>query len=298
MRDWGDFPLFNNSSYYQQEQAKIESAKTRIFYDKNVAFYKNKQEDSLEINITGLSFKGNGSDIGMATISSVFVSITQGIDEPRKAGHLNIKGVGFTKWIFTLESLAITFTYNQGTKEWYRGVVAVIFELLTIVVTIIVTASLTWWLAIIVAALIAFLAAIFSNTQMGKNAINTLAEIIKTNAEKAKRFFDQKIEEFFNLSYGDTGFWKNICEDIACKDFSEESLYDLLSYCEYCKADGLSVRGYFSNLFDGHYDMEKLCDSTGRFSESYKTTIQEAFTHSMKRKKDTLAHNTSKPKNS
>ena len=107
-----------------------------------------------------------------------------------------------------------------------------------------------------------------------------------------------KIEEFFNLSYGDTGFWKNICEDIACKDFSEESLYDLLSYCEYCKADGLSVRGYFSNLFDGHYDMEKLCDSTGRFSESYKTTIQEAFTHSMKRKKDTLAYNTSKPKNS
>lgn len=79
-----------------------------------MAFY--EKEGSIEILITAFSFKGNGLDIGMAIINTVFAFITQGIDELKKAGHLSIKGAGFTKWIFTLESLAITFTYNQGKR--------------------------------------------------------------------------------------------------------------------------------------------------------------------------------------
>lgn len=267
-----------------------------------MAFY--EKEGSIEISITAFSFKGNGLDIGMAIINTVFAFITQGIDELKKAGHLSIKGAGFTKWIFTLESLAITFTYNQGTQDWAKGVAAVVFDTTVMGVTraiigiIGVFIGMSWWFAIIVAAFIAFLAVIFSNTQMGKNTINTLAEIIKTNVKKARRFFSQKAHEYFSFFTRDVDFWKNVCEDIMCKDFSEETLHDLLVYCEYYKANGLTFRRYCSNLFDSSYTPEDICDSSGRINTGYKAMIEEDFWRSVafNKQKHTLAYNASKPK--
>ena len=258
-----------------------------------MAFY--EKEGSIEILITAFSFKGNGSDIGMATISSVFASITQGLQALEKNNILTSR---IARYIFTIEGLAVSFSYNQGTQDWAKGVAAIVFDIGVIFITFVITFTLSWWLAIIVAAFIAFFAAIFSNTQMGKNAINTLAEIIKTNVEKARRFFSQKAHEYFSFFTHDVDFWKNICEDIMCKDFSEETLHDLLVYCEYCKANGLTFRGYCSNLFDSPYTPEDICDSSGRINTGYKAMIEEVFLRSVafNKQKHTLAYNASKPK--
>lgn len=133
---------------------------------------------------------------------------------------------------------------------------------------------------------------------MGKNTINTLAEIIKTNVKKARRFFSQKAHEYFSFFTRDVDFWKNVCEDIMCKDFSEETLHDLLVYCEYYKANGLTFRGYCSNLFDSSYTPEDICDSSGRINTGYKAMIEEDFLRSVafNKQKHTLAYNASKPK--
>lgn len=62
-----------------------------------------------------------------------------------------------------IEGLAATFSYNQGTQDWAKGVAAVVFDTTVMGVTraiigiIGVFIGMSWWFAIIVAAFIAFL---------------------------------------------------------------------------------------------------------------------------------------------
>ena len=168
MNNYDKLPYANDGAYFTQEKAKIEAeAQKRIFLHKNgyVEFY--KVENTLEIQLKNITL----ADIGISTINTIFASITQGLDELKRLKLID--KIGVARFVFVIEDLLITFTYNDGTKEVYKGVANVVFAILTIFATYIIVAIIdffisTWWIAILVAAFIALIASIFANTQWEK----------------------------------------------------------------------------------------------------------------------------------
>ncbi len=190
-RNWDNLPYANDGAYFTQEKAKIEAeAQKRIFLHKNryVEFY--KVENTLEIQLKNITL----ADIGISTIGAIFASITQGIEWLYKNAKISEVAGKFAKWTFIVEGWSIVFVYNKGTEEFFKGLVGVMYEFLTIFATYIIVAIIeffisTWWIAILVAAFIALIASIFANTQWGKDKLDLLAQTIESNVKKSKEFF-------------------------------------------------------------------------------------------------------------
>ncbi|WP_297811161.1 hypothetical protein [uncultured Helicobacter sp.] len=198
--------------------------------------------------------------------------------------------------------VSIVFTYNQGTKDWYRGIAATTFSLFTLIITILVGFFIsTWWLALIIAALIAFIAALFATSKWGKSAlelisekIQELAETIQTNLEKAKAFFEANEQDYYK-PFRNKDFMKNLCEDLTCKDFSEQSLRDLLAYSGY-KRDNNEWQTFV--YYHTCLSLQDIFDrENGTFKASYKAMRDTAFERGVESQKEArLTYNASKPK--
>lgn len=237
----------------------------------------------------------------MATISAILSSIGEGINRLTKLGYIAPK-VGPLQYVFFVFDVSIVFTYNQGTKDWYRGIAATTFSLFTLIITILVGFFIsTWWLALIIAALIAFIAALFANSQWGKSAlelisekIQELAETIKANLEKAKAFFEANEQDYYK-PFRNKDFMKNLCEDLTCKDFSEQSLRDLLAYSGY-KRDNNEWQTFV--YYHTRLSLQDIFDrENGTFKASYKAMRDTAFEKGVESQKEArLTYNASKPK--
>lgn len=237
----------------------------------------------------------------MATISAILSSIGEGINRLTKLGYIAPK-VGPLQYVFFVFDVSIVFTYNQGTKDWYRGIAATTFSLFTLIITILVGFFIsTWWLALIIAAFIAFIAALFANSQWGKSAlewgaekIQELAETIKANLEKAKAFFEANEQDYYK-PFRNKDFMKNLCEDLTCKDFSEQSLRDLLAYSGY-KRDNNEWQTFV--YYHTRLSLQDIFDrENGTFKASYKAMRDTAFERGVESQKEArLTYNASKPK--
>lgn len=304
--DWSSFPYMNDSDYFQRERIKQEEEKRKFLYrNERVVFY--QIGETLEIVVQGVKFQGNGSDIGMGVIGSIFAAISEGIKQVGNQfkdtkGKIP-KSFGFAKWTFILEGYSLVFVYNQGTKEWYRGLASVGYELIIFGITasIIGLISAPWWLALIIAAFIAFIAALFANSQWGKSAlewsaekIQELTETIKANLEKAKAFFEANEQDYYK-PFRNKDFMKNLCEDLTCKDFSEQSLRDLLAYSGY-KRDSNEWQTFVH--YHTRLSLQEIFDrENGTFKASYKAMRDVTFERGVKSQKEArLAYNASKPK--
>ena len=266
--NWSNFPYMNDSDYFQREKIKQEEEQRKFLYrNEKIVFY--QIGETLEIIVQGVKFQGNGSDIGMGVIGSIFAAISEGIKWLYDNKKMDSKLMGrVARWTFILEGYSLVFVYNQGTKEWYRGLASVGYEVIIFGITasIIGLISAPWWLALIIAAFIAFIAALFANSQWGKSAlelisekIQELTETIKANLEKAKAFFEANEQDYYK-PFRNKDFMKNLCEDLTCKDFSEQSLRDLLAYSGYkrdtserhlCLSDSY-LSPFFSSPFCTH----------------------------------------------
>lgn len=300
--NWEYFPPLNpnNIPHYINELDKYEREQDELIYsDKYILISKIK--NIIKITLQNLSFEGNGSDIGMATISAILSSIGEGINRLTKLGYIAPK-VGPLQYVFFVFDVSIVFTYNQGTKDWYRGIAATTFSLFTLIITILVGFFIsTWWLALIIAALIAFIAALFANSQWGKSAlelisekIQELAETIKANLEKAKAFFEANEQDYYK-PFRNKDFMKNLCEDLTCKDFSEQSLRDLLAYSGY-KRDNNEWQTFV--YYHTRLSLQDIFDrENGTFKASYKAMRDTAFERGVESQKEArLTYNASKPK--
>ncbi|WP_334085838.1 hypothetical protein [Helicobacter typhlonius] len=300
--NWEYFPPLNpnNIPHYINELDKYEREQDELIYsDKYILISKIK--NIIKITLQNLSFEGNGSDIGMATISAILSSIGEGINRLTKLGYIAPK-VGPLQYVFFVFDVSIVFTYNQGTKDWYRGIAATTFSLFTLIITILVGFFIsTWWLALIIAALIAFIAALFANSQWGKSAlelisekIQELAETIKANLEKAKAFFEANEQDYYK-PFRNKDFMKNLCEDLTCKDFSEQSLRDLLAYSGY-KRDNNEWQTFV--YYHTRLSLQDIFDrENGTFKASYKAMRDTAFEKGVESQKEArLTYNASKPK--
>lgn len=300
--NWEYFPPLNpnNIPHYINELDKYEREQDELIYsDKYILISKIK--NIIKITLQNLSFEGNGSDIGMATISAILSSIGEGINRLTKLGYIAPK-VGPLQYVFFVFDVSIVFTYNQGTKDWYRGIAATTFSLFTLIITILVGFFIsTWWLALIIAAFIAFIAALFANSKWGKSAlewsaekIQELAETIKTNLEKAKAFFEANEQDYYK-PFRNKDFMKNLCEDLTCKDFSEQSLRDLLAYSGY-KRDNNEWQTFV--YYHTRLSLQDIFDrENGTFKASYKAMRDTAFERGVESQKEArLTYNASKPK--
>lgn len=300
--NWEYFPPLNpnNIPHYINELDKYEREQDELIYsDKYILISKIK--NIIKITLQNLSFEGNGSDIGMATISAILSSIGEGINRLTKLGYIAPK-VGPLQYVFFVFDVSIVFTYNQGTKDWYRGIAATTFSLFTLIITILVGFFIsTWWLALIIAAFIAFIAALFANSKWGKSAlelisekIQELAETIKTNLEKAKAFFEANEQDYYK-PFRNKDFMKNLCEDLTCKDFSEQSLRDLLAYSGY-KRDNNEWQTFV--YYHTRLSLQDIFDrENGTFKASYKAMRDTAFEKGVESQKEArLTYNASKPK--
>lgn len=300
--NWEYFPPLNpnNIPHYINELDKYEREQDELIYsDKYILISKIK--NIIKITLQNLSFEGNGSDIGMATISAILSSIGEGINRLTKLGYIASK-VGPLQYVFFVFDVSIVFTYNQGTKDWYRGIAATTFSLFTLIITILVGFFIsTWWLALIIAALIAFIAALFATSKWGKSAlewsaekIQELAETIKTNLEKAKAFFEANEQDYYK-PFRNKDFMKNLCEDLTCKDFSEQSLRDLLAYSGY-KRDNNEWQTFV--YYHTRLSLQDIFDrENGTFKASYKAMRDTAFEKGVESQKEArLTYNASKPK--
>ena len=300
--NWEYFPPLNpnNIPHYINELDKYEREQDELIYsDKYILISKIK--NIIKITLQNLSFEGNGSDIGMATISAILSSIGEGINRLTKLGYIAPK-VGPLQYVFFVFDVSIVFTYNQGTKDWYRGIAATTFSLFTLIITILVGFFIsTWWLALIIAAFIAFIAALFATSNWGKSAlelisekIQELAETIKTNLEKAKAFFEANEQDYYK-PFRNKDFMKNLCEDLTCKDFSEQSLRDLLAYSGY-KRDNNEWQTFV--YYHTRLSLQDIFDrENGTFKASYKAMRDTAFERGVESQKEArLTYNASKPK--
>lgn len=300
--NWEYFPPLNpnNIPHYINELDKYEREQDELIYsDKYILISKIK--NIIKITLQNLSFEGNGSDIGMATISAILSSIGEGINRLTKLGYIAPK-VGPLQYVFFVFDVSIVFTYNQGTKDWYRGIAATTFSLFTLIITILVGFFIsTWWLALIIAAFIAFIAALFANSQWGKSAlewgaekIQELAETIKANLEKAKAFFEANEQDYYK-PFRNKDFMKNLCEDLTCKDFSEQSLRDLLAYSGY-KRDNNEWQTFV--YYHTRLSLQDIFDrENGTFKANYKAMRDTAFERGVESQKEArLTYNASKPK--
>ncbi len=300
--NWEYFPPLNpnNIPHYINELDKYEREQDELIYsDKYILISKIK--NIIKITLQNLSFEGNGSDIGMATISAILSSIGEGINRLTKLGYIAPK-VGPLQYVFFVFDVSIVFTYNQGTKDWYRGIAATTFSLFTLIITILVGFFIsTWWLALIIAAFIAFIAALFANSQWGKSAlewsaekIQELTETIKANLEKAKAFFETNEQDYYK-PFRNKDFMKNLCEDLTCKDFSEQSLRDLLAYSGY-KRDNNEWQTFV--YYHTRLSLQDIFDrENGTFKASYKAMRDTAFEKGVESQKEArLTYNASKPK--
>ncbi len=300
--NWEYFPPLNpnNIPHYINELDKYEREQDELIYsDKYILISKIK--NIIKITLQNLSFEGNGSDIGMATISAILSSIGEGINRLAKLGYIAPK-VGPLQYVFFVFDVSIVFTYNQGTKDWYRGIAATTFSLFTLIITILVGFFIsTWWLALIIAAFIAFIAALFATSKWGKSAlelisekIQELAETIKTNLEKAKAFFEANEQDYYK-PFRNKDFMKNLCEDLTCKDFSEQSLRDLLAYSGY-KRDNNEWQTFV--YYHTRLSLQDIFDrENGTFKASYKAMRDTAFERGVESQKEArLTYNASKPK--
>lgn len=300
--NWEYFPPLNpnNIPHYINELDKYEREQDELIYsDKYILISKIK--NIIKITLQNLSFEGNGSDIGMATISAILSSIGEGINRLTKLGYIAPK-VGPLQYVFFVFDVSIVFTYNQGTKDWYRGIAATTFSLFTLIITILVGFFIsTWWLALIIAAFIAFIAALFANSKWGKSAlelisekIQELAETIKANLEKAKAFFEANEQDYYK-PFRNKDFMKNLCEDLTCKDFSEQSLRDLLAYSGY-KRDNNEWQTFV--YYHTRLSLQDIFDrENGTFKASYKAMRDTAFERGVESQKEArLTYNASKPK--
>ena len=300
--NWEYFPPLNpnNIPHYINELDKYEREQDELIYsDKYILISKIK--NIIKITLQNLSFEGNGSDIGMATISAILSSIGEGINRLAKLGYIAPK-VGPLQYVFFVFDVSIVFTYNQGTKDWYRGIAATTFSLFTLIITILVGFFIsTWWLALIIAAFIAFIAALFATSKWGKSAlelisekIQELAETIQTNLEKAKAFFEANEQDYYK-PFRNKDFMKNLCEDLTCKDFSEQSLRDLLAYSGY-KRDNNEWQTFV--YYHTCLSLQDIFDrENGTFKASYKAMRDTAFERGVESQKEArLTYNASKPK--
>ncbi len=300
--NWEYFPPLNpnNIPHYINELDKYEREQDELIYsDKYILISKIK--NIIKITLQNLSFEGNGSDIGMATISAILSSIGEGINRLTKLGYIAPK-VGPLQYVFFVFDVSIVFTYNQGTKDWYRGIAATTFSLFTLIITILVGFFIsTWWLALIIAAFIAFIAALFANSQWGKSAlewsaekIQELTETIKANLEKAKAFFETNEQDYYK-PFRNKDFMKNLCENLTCKDFSEQSLRDLLAYSGY-KRDNNEWQTFV--YYHTRLSLQDIFDrENGTFKASYKAMRDTAFEKGVESQKEArLTYNASKPK--
>ncbi|AAP78052.1 hypothetical protein [Helicobacter hepaticus] len=300
--NWSNFPYMNDSDYFQREKIKQEEEQRKFLYrNEKIVFY--QIGDTLEIMVQGIHFRGNGSDIGMGVIGSIFAAISEGIEQLYKKGYISQASKKFSKWTFILEGYSLVFVYNQGTKEWYRGLASVGYEVIVygITASIIGLISASWWLALIIAAFIAFIAALFATSKWGKSAlelisekIQELAETIKANLEKAKAFFEANEQDYYK-PFRNKDFMKNLCEDLTCKDFSEQSLRDLLAYSGY-KRDNNEWQTFV--YYHTRLSLQDIFDrENGTFKASYKAMRDTAFERGVESQKEArLTYNASKPK--
>ncbi|WP_289685946.1 hypothetical protein, partial [Helicobacter japonicus] len=183
------------------------------------------------------------------------------------------------------------------------GLASVGYEVIIFGITasIIGLISAPWWLALIIAAFIAFIAALFANSQWGKSAleliserIQELTETIKANLEKAKAFFEANEQDYYK-PFRNKDFMKNLCEDLTCKDFSEQSLRDLLAYSGY-KRDNNEWQTFV--YYHTRLSLQDIFDrENGTFKASYKAMRDTAFERGVESQKEArLTYNASKPK--
>lgn len=286
-RNWDNLPYASDGAYFTQEKAKIEAeAQKRIFLHKNkyVEFY--KVENALEIQLKNITL----ADIGIGTIGAIFASIAQGIewlysDKNNKFFKISEVAGRFAKWTFIVEGWLIVFVYNQGTEEFYKGLVGVVYDLLVLGVTTLATLSIsTWWVAIIVAAFIAFIASIFANTQWGKDKLDLLAQTIESNVKKAKNFFEKNKEKFFEYFNDGGNLLQKLSEILTKPDFSDSDLENILTQCGYCRANGNAWLDFIHN-YSRNEPLENICNPDGTIKQSYKDAQDRAFLQSVEFRK-------------
>lgn len=285
--NWDNLPYANDRAYFMQEKAKLElEMQKRIFLHKNryAEFYENN--DTFEISIDGLSFKGNGSDIGIGTIGAIFASITQGIEWLYKNGKIEAIMGKIAKWTFIVEGWSIVFVYNKGTEEFYSGLSSIMYDLFVLGITAIIIELFitTWWVAIIVAAFIALIASIFANTQWGKDKLDLLAQTIESNVKKAKNFFEKNKERFFEYFNDGGNLLQKLSEILTKPDFSDSDLENLLTQCGYCRANGNAWLDFIHN-YSRNEPIENICNPDGTLKQSYKDARDRAFYQSVEFRK-------------
>ncbi len=241
MKKLGGQELDTGKSHNEENSNEL---KEQIYKDEYINVTKIK--DTVTFIVNGLSFKGDGADIGMGVISTALDSVVAAIENLVETGRI-VANVTPLKYIFIVYDLSITFTYNTARNGLYKGIGTTAFNLLVVVVTLSISFK-SLIITIIVAAIIALVANLLSNTEWFDKGVDKLIDLIIENVEKAKNFINKnkdKYHSFFNIE-----FLKNLCEDLTCKDFSETTFQDLLAYSGYDKTNGNAWMAFIYSRFN------------------------------------------------